>query len=163
MPKPTYQRIKEARKVIKISGNTVPKIPGVYEEHKEITVDSAIMETKKLCAYTLTMEQYIFVKTHGGSEFMRALLDWFAKAEAKQIETAQPLKTKEQQATPFSYFTFGGIPVIVDDKHTALWETYLWAKAHKVSDPEGAARKFFDFRKIDNPYDTSLEENRIPF
>lgn len=147
-----------------IRGNTVPKILGVIEEQHTVVVENSVLSTKRACTYQLTMQQFLFIKTHGGSEFMRALLEWFAKAEESAVKASRPLKTKEHKDTPFTYFKFGGVPVIVDENSTPLWETYLWAKAHKVTDPEGAARAFFDFKAIDSPWGEDVAKtNNFPF
>lgn len=66
-----------------IRGNTVPKISGVIEEQHTVVVENSVLSTKRACTYQLTMQQFLFIKTHGGSEFVRALLEWFAKAEER--------------------------------------------------------------------------------
>ena len=146
-----------------IRGNTVPRQAGIIEEQHTVVVENSVLSTKRACTYQLTMQQFLFIKTHGGSEFMRALLEWFAKAEASAVKASRRLKTKEQQATPFTYFEFGGVPVIVDENSTPLWRTFLWAKAHNVKDPEAVARSFFDFRDIDDPDRKVLRDCQMPF
>lgn len=107
-----------------IIGYTTPKVAGVVSEKHTISMDRALSEMKKSVAYSVTLEQYLYVKAHGGSEWLRDLITWFMGQEKKAIEGAI-LNEKD------GGFSFLGYPVLFDvDTRAPMWETYFWAKEH---------------------------------
>lgn len=120
-------RAERVRNALTIRGCTFPKKAGVLREEHITVVDSALADFKTKAVYSLTVEQYVFIKNRGGSAFLRELISWFAAQEAKMI-----LNATGEDGT--GAITFGGYPVLLDvDSRALMWETYFWAKKNGYS------------------------------
>lgn len=136
---PVRERIERARNALAIKGCTFPKKAGVLREEHKTIVDPTLAKVKTQVTYSLTTEQYVFVKNRGGSAFLRDLISWFAAQEAKAISNAV-------QGNGTGAFSFNGYPVLMDiDAQKPMWETYYWAKEHNYKasqlDEETAAKQ----------------------
>lgn len=125
----------------RITGARIPKTAGVTSEVTQYTMQAEFCRMKKSFAYSVTLEQHLFIKSHGGSEFLRDLVSWFAEQEKKAVNRslANIACGAAKGTEEFGAFMFDGVPVLIDrETRTPLWETYFWAKENNAGLKETA-------------------------
>lgn len=126
-----------------IAGTKIPRMQGVLSEHTEYLCREDVLEVRKQYTYSVTVEQHLFIKSRGGSEFLRELITWFAKMEQKIIDKNMASSFCKLDNT-FGYIpSFDDFPMIIDmEKRSPLWETYFWAKEHGIKNPRELLSQF---------------------
>ena len=111
-----------------ITGTKIPRMQGVLSEHTEYLCRDDILEVRKQYTYSVTVEQHLFIKSRGGSEFLRELITWFAKEEQRLIDKGAGSYCCKLDGS-FGYIpSFDGLPLLFDiEKRSPLWVTYFWA------------------------------------
>lgn len=135
-----------------IAGTKVPRMQGVLSEHTEYLCREDILEVRKQYTYSITVEQHLFIKSRGGSEFLRELINWFAQREQEIIDKHMQSSSYRLDKT-FGYMPcFNDVPMIIDeDKRSPLWATYFWAKEHGITSP----------RELLNQFSEAHQEQRV--
>lgn len=114
----------------RFQGCIKPSKGWILKEERTVLVDEARINEKKSIAVTLTYGQIAYLKTHGGSVWLRDLITWFMGQEQRAVANCKGA------LDDYGSFSFNGYPVLFDvEDGRPLWETYFWAKETGTRNP----------------------------